>query len=423
MTEAMKFTQTQSDHAVPDMGFESHASVVSLHVRQSLAEVCAHLGADSTKPRLFARQMGWNKNLAWKVSRIVTGEDLLAAIPLLPGKSGQQTMLKTFAAAGVPERSIEAVRSALAEFESMVVTHAGDRDTFQKMLTDLTDVGQQERDEAHRKMAFEGNSAFWGVQARVRLSCNVVSPNNSTDLLDWATMSGMMDFRRLRSNIAWTVTGWGTTHDTGELLHARGIAPLDPAITDPRALPLAREFCSENLPPLRAMKGTGIQTLYRITEGPVGTQGQFSCIMGWVQKSALPRRQTPTDRIAEFVVPMSTPVELLHFDMFMHRSLEYAMNPEMRMFSLLPGEPMLPDETKNPENAARTRLPFTERITNVPTNPLDATAAEMPEYPRMVRWMFERLGKNPAEYRGFRFRQRYPMLSTQMAFRHELPEA
>lgn len=417
----MTTIQTKPVHDPARFGFEAHASEVSLHVRQALAAVCTHLGVESAKPRLFARQMGWNKNLAWKISRIVTGEDLLAAIPLLPGRAGQQTMLKTFAAAGVPPASIEAVRSALAEFEAMVVTHAGDRDTFQKMLADLTDVGQGDRDEAHRKLAFEGNSAFWGVQARTRLSCNIIWPGATEEHLDWATVSGMTDFRRLRSNTEWTITSIGMIDDTGEEMQGRSREPMDPTIPGSHALPILRAYCSDPLPPLRAVPANAGRTYYRIADGPVGTMGQFTCLLGWIQRGLVTRWRTDQDGYSEYVVSVSTPVELLHFDMFFHKSLDFAMNPEARLHSLLPDEPRFVDEAQHPGTTSRAVLPMVERLTNVPTSPLDATAAEMPEYAGMVKWMFERIGQDPAEFRGFRFRQRYPMLSTQLAFRHDKP--
>ncbi len=409
--------QTQYKHDPETHAFEHQATAVSLRVRQSLAAACIHLGFDATSPRLLARQTGWNKNLAWKISRVVTDDNLLAATPLLPGRSGQLRIVQTLLDAGAPIILVEEIRSALLEFESMVLTHAGDRDTFEKMLGDLTHVGQADRDEAHRKQAFEGNSAFWGIEARVRLSCNVICPSDDDERLDVSSMSGVVDFRRLRSDTAWTLGSTAATDDTGELHHSPAEIALETGERiSPGVPPIVRQF-SEGVPPLQCVPGRDHQTLYRIASGAVGNPGLFTCMFGRTHRAVMPRWRTPVDRSHEFSVEIYTPFEMVYFDLFVHKSLREALRPRLSLISVLPGGPTMPTGSNRNEWLLRDETPLP-----IPTEPLDVTAPDVPNYPRMANWLFERLRANPAEYQGFRFRQRYPMLSTKASYFYELPD-
>ena len=74
--------------ASKDPSFEDHAKLVVHKMRGDLSELLALVEADPTRPQDMARKFGLNKNMTWKISRIVCETDPYAVIPHIPGKAG-----------------------------------------------------------------------------------------------------------------------------------------------------------------------------------------------------------------------------------------------------------------------------------------------------------------------------------------------
>ena len=387
-------------------------------VRRALSTALASVGADPTQARALARQLGMDKSLAWRVSKIVVDDDPFATISLLPGRIAQKAMLKSLQRAEAPSQIVDDVRQSVADFESMVEKHAGDRETFGMMLSELTDKGRAERDEDHRKLAFLGHSAMWGVQARVRLVTHVITPGDDPDFLEAILVSGLLDFRRLRSNQPWTVASYGALDNDGCPVTTGRIIPLDPRVSQRGGPPLLLDYCSEGLPRMQEAPGPDGSMSLQAMAGPVGNSGLFTCLTGLHMKSLLPRWWEASSRQdAEFGVMLKTPSEALLFDLFVHQSLTPALNPAIISYAAMAGDPLGVSDGPN-----RRMLPLADRLIDLGANPPDLTTLEMPAYPQMMEWVFRRIGHDASEFRGFRFRQRYPLIPTKVAYFYKFPE-
>ena len=90
-------------------------------VRGALTEVLISVKADPTKPQDMARRFGINKNLAWKISKIVTVPEPHSIISNLPGDTGMERILKAFESGGSkgPESAAdEMARLGLSTYSS-----------------------------------------------------------------------------------------------------------------------------------------------------------------------------------------------------------------------------------------------------------------------------------------------------------------
>ena len=115
-------------------------------------------------------------------------------------------LISSLEVAGASAAMVHEFREAMEAFDQMVDTHAGSRETLQMMLASVSPEGQRERDEVHRKLAYEGNRAIWGVQARVHLGVHFLAPAAArAGWLDTGTISALVDFRRLRPQVPWSV--------------------------------------------------------------------------------------------------------------------------------------------------------------------------------------------------------------------------
>ena len=123
-------------------------------VRGALTEVLISVKADPTKPQDMARRFGINKNLAWKISKIVTVPEPHSIISNLPGDTGMERILKAFESGGASKSSVDAARAAIDKFDRMVELHVDDRSTLQLVLSsNAPHKVPQEHLHATRKMA------------------------------------------------------------------------------------------------------------------------------------------------------------------------------------------------------------------------------------------------------------------------------
>lgn len=397
--------------------FDAHLRDVARRVRRALSEVLSAIGADPTRPQSVARQLGLDKNLAWKTSKIVSDDDLFAAIPKLPGRSGQKILIKSFQNAGAPVDAVTAVQEAMDEFERLVETHAGDRETLEMMLSGLTKEGQVERDEAHRRLAFQGNSAIWGVQARVQIAAHFVAPTaNVPGKLDMASISGLVDLRRLRHDAPWAVATMQSFSDDGTPREFGNWEPLDQSELNKSGLPVLRAFSTDPVPPMQVTKTQTGGRRYELIEGPVGNAGAVTCITGWMDRASVNMYQTPDDKIGEHLVFLCTPVEVIVQDLYVHRSMTFAHAPRALVYSQMPGGPVYPYVSRN-----QGVLPVAETMISLGTPP-DLTTPEIPRYRQMVEMAASRLGHSMSDFVGFRMRLRYPPIPTTMVYTYNLPE-
>src|SRR5262245_33261519 len=112
----------------PPAEFEEHARGAARRLRSAIAEAFSSLDADPTRPQALARRFGIDKSLSWRLSRLMTENDPLVAIPHVPGTSGLGIVLRSLKSAGARADVLEGVRNAITEFDRMVELHAGDRE-------------------------------------------------------------------------------------------------------------------------------------------------------------------------------------------------------------------------------------------------------------------------------------------------------
>lgn len=397
--------------------FEDHVKAVVHKLRDNLADILGEVGADPTKPQDMARQLGLNKNLTWKVSHILGESDPYMAIPHIPGKSGLGILVRTLKKNGASAKTLKALRESIDEFERMVEIHAGDRTHLEMMLDSLTHDGEQQRHENHRKLSFLGNSATWGVQARVQLTVNFIAPSQSPDMVDLAWLSGLINFRRLRPDVNWAMASARKSVDDGSLLPLGAIEPIDANFNGSDQAPLMGEYCTDPLPEIRTVSGPESMLRYELMEGPVGNTAAVSCIIGLHGKGFVRRYRCEDDSIGEHIARMSTPVEVLVHDLFVHEELSHAFNPEICLYSQLPGGPMYPMSGRN-----QGRLPLHEKVIDLGRGTSGLMTLEVPRYKLMLQSVYERLGWDEGKFHGFRFKMRYPPIPSLAVLRYDLPE-
>jgi len=393
--------------------FPNHARAVVRSVRGSFTDLLVAAKADPQSPQSISRRLGLNKNLAWKISKIVQDDDPTVVLEHMPGAAGLDIFLGKAEAAEVGPDLLKTARDAVQEYERLIRVHSGDRATLEMMGTGLSPAGRQQRDEHHRKLLFQGSSYVWGVQARVIVKVFVVFPAEEPGTLAFASVSGLVDFRRLRPDVSWAMATRWWNNDDGTPMDTPPAEALDPDFAGAGHAPLMGAFCSQPIPELRRVVEGG-RTSFELVEGPVGNTGALTCVVGTMQRG-IPFYRTPENEWGEHIAMCDIPAELLVLDSFIHESFAFAIPPEANLYGTLG----VAANTPHP----RQRLPLSEPLQDLGVGPLPLPTPEVPRHGQLVQAIFDRIGRSPGEFRGYRMKINYPACPAALALRYRLPAA
>lgn len=399
--------------------FEDHARAVLGRIRTALAEVFSALGVNPAKPQEVARRFNLNKNLTWKVSKIICERDPAVAFRHVPGRAGITILLETLKKSGAPVNALGDLNKSFHDLDHLIDLHAGDRETFEMMLGSIARTNDaQQHAEAQRKLSFRGNSAIWGVQARVQLCVNFIAPSDDPAFVDLAWLSGLVDFRRLRGDATWAIASARKAADDGTILPVGNIEAIDPDFDGPDRAPLLGKFCSEPTPKIRAELGRDGFVRYELVEGRIGNTAAETCIIGIFGRRFLRRIAREGDTIGEHVARLYTPVEMLIHDLFVHKDLSYAFSPDVALYSQLPSHAPFPTGGRE-----KGLLPLWERVHDLGRGSSAVLTPELPQHHEMIKSVFDRLKWSPDDFHVFRFEMRYPPIPTLAVLRYTLPQS
>jgi hypothetical protein len=394
--------------------FDDHCRRSVHALRGSLLDLYRTVGADPAKPQDVSRRYRLNKNLTWKVARIIGAENAFEAVPLIPGPGGLDILLDAMAQAGAPADALARVRDAIEEFQRMIEVHTGDRNQLELVLDSMGVGGAMEMS---RKLAYRGNSGIWGIQAGVRVTAHFLAPSRrQPHLLDLAILGGLTRVHRLRSVERWPIFQLRNYNDDGSPdsrpLRREAIelpsAGADAAPGDPW---LMRSFCSGAMPTIHLSHRDDV-TMYEIGEGPVGRTGEFSCFFGFADFASVSRYRDASNTVGEFISSVSVPAEALHFDLFVHESLNEAMSPRCEMIGTLGGAV---------DGVGSMRLPMPERFKDLgPGAMIDTPMVD--RYGEAIGAVLRKLGRTPSEFRCLRLSIDHPPMSSRVIVRYDLPQ-
>jgi hypothetical protein len=399
----------QSDGAAD---FSTEVGAAVQQVRQALFESLTAVGLDAAIPLQVAKALGIDKSLSWKVCRIVTEPEPVLVASRLPGRPGMKIVAKALRKAGVAPESVQAIEFAVERFRLVEARHAGDRETLTAMLSGT--AAGRDREEFERRRSFLGNSATWGVRARLQMAVRFLSPSSVKGKLDLALANGFCGFQRLSNDLPWSIANLALHDDQGRP-SAFGIhAPIDPEGMTGDGVPLVPEFCTSPLPSMKLarLKDGAVRLL--VGERPLGKAGTFDVMAAWTMRGVLSMYPAEKDEMGSHLTILNTPTELLIQDLFVHKSLAFAMNPRASVHSQLHTGPLCPQDGID---AGLMRLNCT--VENFGTPP-DLTTPEFRRYGDLANVLAGALGHSVNDFMGYRLRLKYPPIPALTALRHGL---
>ncbi|MFG0304605.1 MAG: hypothetical protein ACF8Q5_00155 [Phycisphaerales bacterium JB040] len=395
-------------------GFSRQASRQIRSVQAALTDLLDQAGVGGARPTTIGRALGLDKTLAWKLARFVEAGDPVHAARHMPGAGGVEIVLKAAAAKGVTESRLESVRSSDLALREFMRRHAGDRRSFEAMLAG------NERDEhlelEERRTQYRAGSAIWGVRARTQLLTLALRPSETEDgMLDGLQLGGLLGFERLHEDVPWIVRRFRAHDDSGARLFDVRRETLDPAA--PAGMALIPGFCSDPLPPVRQFVGDNGWVYDEIAPGPVGRDAAVDVVSGEIYRAALPYRRADDNTQGRYALTVRTPVELVQFDLLLHRSMGHFDNFVASVYGLLEDRPRSASES-------RARPLYDPEPATELGDPPKLQTARVSGYASMIERAFE-LGRwgGLDEFRAFRIELEYPPFPCELLISADINEA
>ena len=395
--------------------FEAEVAAVLTRMRTALAEVIAALPIGITKSSDLHHAIQIDRKLSWMVFKVACTADPVAAGCHVPSLVGMDKFLKAARKGGVPEPLLEAASRVVADFEELVASHAGDRATFDSMVSALgADEAAEQIDLAHRRLAFRGQRHLLGVEARTQLKFVALQPSDDPARLDTLRVEGLIELRRLHGDAPVVLSYSAGRMDNGSPL-ALERRPLEPT-TDPHGLGLLTKFCSTPLPELRAIDEEDGVVRGELVTREVGNRAAITCVEGHITPAGTPRYPQEGHHMFGVAATVRIPCEVLVLDMLLRKDVYGQVRPAAYVHAEHLG-------TKPWDTLLQKRylLPGSPKVNYLGRGPSVLHTPDVPRYAELGRYVFERAGWDGDSFDVYRCRVEYPVLPSSVVSRFDIP--
>jgi hypothetical protein len=394
--------------------FESDVEAALSALQAALGAAVDALDEHPRKATDLMRQLDLERNLAWKIFRLIHERDIFVAARFVPGAASIDAFITAAAAAGADSVLMDRVRDAAASYDKVLRLHAGDRVSADIMLGNR---GGEAAELALRRAGFRAASALAGVQAQVQVQTFVMAPSASGDgSIDGVAIKGFVDLRRMRPNAPVVIGRAMSTDDSGMVIKTTANELIDPAEPD-QVVPLLTEFCSSPLPRFRRVPADPPFIEYELVEGPVGRTGAATFMSATVVRALGSLYRDENNKNLDTVTRIRTPAEVLVCDVLV-RSDQFPHDhplPRAALYSEIYGEAL-----RRGPSRERYRLAWSEKVEHLGRGLACAQSADVPRYPKMLQHVMDRLEWDGAAFDVYRVRIEYPYTPTSLVVSFDL---
>jgi hypothetical protein len=398
--------------------FSVDAKRVVRGLQGGLGEILDALPSYLGRAQEFARFLKIDKQLAWRVVKVVGCTDPFAAGQYVPGQAAFKLFLQAVEKANVRAALIKNANEAFARFEELIQIHAGgDRGSLEMMLIARAKKDRKTADQSHRRMAFRGNSHIWGVQAKTHLKISIVQPSSESDKLDIAVINGFFMLRQLRDGAPLSIARMKSSEYDKNGRRLFSYESIEPNAEQAHGIYLLSEFCSQPLPELLALDSDKGFVNYELKGRGIGDTFATTCVEGSVVRGVARRFRNEHNMYGENCANICIPTETLILDFIIREDTFGLLKP----ISLVYGENLRRTFYPAP-NRERDLLDIHEPVTHLGRGTSVLHSSSVPRYASMGRYVFDKLGWEADRFDVYRFQLDYPVVPSTVVLRHDLPE-
>lgn len=357
-------------------------------------------------PQALANALAIDKVLASRVLKALRSQDPLTAVRLMPGPEPLRRLVRAASKRGASQGDTAAANSAIDAFEELIRTHFGDRSLLDAMLSAWVPEARREFELRRKQAAFKAMSQLKGSQADVLGATVLLAPSADGEHIDVVWLNQLHGLHRVRPGVTvklssrrltkgptdrqpFTLAGLPLTHETS---------------------PLVEPFCSSPLPHLD-VRQVGETVFYLLGEEDLGGDSAVDLVFAEVNRDEL-NRYIPrgTTRKSYFFAEVTTPAQLLQFDLLVHEDLYRGQDPQLRLYDASF------EGVANPNDPTRDidQIDMVESISALGKGTRGFRSTEISRYGELVSHVLDQARFDGSKMRGYRVRIDYPLYGSQV---------
>ena len=391
-----------------DTSFEQRTRAVMTQMRNGLSRLLAELPNGAPRAVDVQRTLGFNQNTSWRLHKVatVTADPLTVGI-YLPGRTTFQRLRQESERLGVSISTLDAVTNAHDAFESLVATYAGDRATFDMMISAFAGSDAEQIDLQGRRTAFRGISQVFGVQARLLTATSVYFKNAEDDSrLDMVSLQGLCDFKRLRPGISWSLARVMAFSGTG----TPGMSRPGPLFEDTFENTGLLDRFSSPTNDIHLVRPDDHTALVQIAGDDVGLPSAQTFLFANTMRAYGHARRTATGNSVHSLASIRTPVEALHRVIMVDDETFGSVMPTTHVYNDL-----FRDLSVNaPEQCKPHMLPCHEQLVPMGRGFDALHTPDFPQYVEVLEHIFAHAGLDPTRFHAFHVKVEYPVMSSSL---------
>ncbi len=398
-------------------GFCVESGAVMQRLRTSVSEMLKTIPNRVRTTRDLQKVFGVDVKLCWQMLKLTGPGDALSLAPFVPTPGPMKRFLAAAKSAGIDRQVIDKINAAYEAFNEQVQIHAGDRPTFEAMVTGAAGVNENSSEDLQkqairlRKSAFQTVSHYAGVQMETYLGASFIHPSATPGLLDAANLRIKMGVRRLRANSKFTVDQIKNVNSDANIQAWKDTftkGTFDDEAAAVYGAPLLPQFCSKPLPRFETRTDTDGRSYTMIVGDDVGQTSAVDLVFGrTVSNGAFTEFYNGTKRGFGSSLDITAPMVLLIMDKLVHRPS--FPHPELDFTVQWQDNPAFPT---SPESI--TYLPFNERLTKLDAGVDGARMHEVPRYIEMLEFVCQHRNWRIEDFDVYRVRIEYPLHATRI---------
>ncbi len=397
--------------------FEQQATSVLARMGSALAEVVTAVAGEIGTAVELERALGLDKKLSWRILKISRTTKPLSIGGHVPGSASIKKFIRAAARCGASPTMIESVEAVYEDFEQLVKTHAGDRNSFDSLVSAFDREAAEQMGLQQRRAAFRAQSHILGIQAATQMHCSILHPGASLEKDDLVSIRGIVGLSQTRRHRTWIIS----RSMVGDVDESRQYSdstrqPLDPAGEATHGVALLRGFCSEPLPEIHTFMTELGHTNTELLLDAVGKDSSVTCILGDVWRNTIGHYQDAHNQHNQALVKVRTPVEVLIHDVLVYEGMFGRIKPDVIVLS------DHHDTSGSLVGREGDWLEMGVSVTYLGQGPTVLYTPNVPRYAEMVQYAFDRLGWDGEKFDVYRCRVEYPVMPSSVVVRFDLPQ-
>ncbi len=369
--------------------------------------------------RAAARKLGLDKSLGWKVFQLAFAADEETAASHIPGVRAWEKLFSALEQRQVNMVAAKNLRSAIDSLESALVSNKIKRGSIPELFLNGTVSQSSGRHLLRiRRDATRTANSIFGVRIEARVACFLVAPSTTHGMVDLAglTMIHAPEFLSSRAPLQLYVPLLAWSESSAAIETQGGSLPTN-AATGNALEPLVIDLSSRGLTAdeLKRDAEDKRKAIYFFGRRQDRTEPLSLCFAE-LQLEVGSMYGTMNDSSASLGIPIEEPIDLLVFDVCVHRSIPMSGSIEAGVTDSRP--PRRDGDRPKFDQRIRTEARLVEIDSLALPAPISAHSAT---YGELVRRGASALATTIDDYRLHRFAIAYPPTNAYLFARWKLP--